>query len=145
MFVDIFSGTKTTKKIVWIRGIRELHYLIDKLEELELVSWPQKYGKWQMVCARFDIRVKVKEDDDDSMTNDSFVTDSLNPNQFSKDGGVPDNHDGLDRIIRILTPKYSIENSLQDCMDEFDVGEHDQMEDYRDALANDLQISSRLP
>lgn len=68
-----------------------------------------------------------------------------NPNQFSKDGGVPDNHDGLDRIIRILTPKYSIENSLQDCMDEFDAGEHDQMEDYRDALANDLQISSRLP
>lgn len=104
MFVEIFSGTKTTKKIVWIRGIRELHYLIDKLEEFELVSWPQKYGKWQMVCARFDIRVKVKEDDD-----------------------------------------YSIENSLQDCMDEFDVGEHDQMEDYRDALANDLQISSRLP
>ena len=79
MFVDIFSGTTTTKKIVWIRGIRELHYLIDKLEELELVSWTQKYGKWQMVCARFDIRVKVKEDDDDSMTNDSFVTDSLKP------------------------------------------------------------------
>ena len=97
-----------------------------------------------MVCARFDIREKVKDAVDDSMTNDSFVIGSLTPNQFNKDSGVPDNHDELDRIIRILNPQYSVENSLQDYMDEFDAGEHDEMEDYRDALANDLQIVSRL-
>ena len=79
---------------------------------------------------------------DDSMTNDSFVIGSLTPKQFSKDSGVPDNHDELDRIIRILNPKYNVEESLQEYMDEF---EHDEIEDYRDALANDLQIANRLP
>ena len=142
VFVDIFSGTTTKQKIVWIRGIRELHYLIDKLDEQKLISWPKSYGKWKMVCARFDIRERVKEAVDDSMTNDSFVIGSLTPKQFSKDSGVPDNHDELDRIIRILNPKYNVEESLQEYMDEF---EHDEIEDYRDALANDLQIANRLP
>lgn len=144
VFVDIFSGTNTKQKILWTRDKRELHYLTDKMEKLKLLTWPKKYGKWQMVCARFDIREKVKDAVDDSMTNDSFVIGSLTPNQFNKDSGVPDNHDELDRIIRILNPQYSVENSLQDYMDEFDAGEHDEMEDYRDALANDLQIVSRL-
>lgn len=144
LFIDVLSGTTTTEKITWIRGIRELHYLIDKLEELTFITWPSSYGKWQMVCARFNIRIKKKEAIDDRMSNDSFVIESLTPNQFTKDGGVPDSHDELDRIIRILNPKYNVEDSLQSFMDEVDEKEHDMMEDYCDALANDLQIVSRL-
>jgi len=140
-FIDIFSGTTTTQKITWIRGIRELHYLIDKLVELKLITWSSSYGKWQMVCARFNIRMKKRESIDDSMTDDSFIIESLLPTQFTKDGGVPDAHDELDRIIRILNPKYNVENSLHGFMDEF---EHDEIEDYRDALANDLKVVGRL-
>lgn len=139
-FVDIFSGTTTTQKITWIRGIRELHYLIDKLKELKIITWPSSYGKWQMVCARFGIRRKKREAIDDSMTDDSFIIESLTPAQFTKDSGVTDAHDELDRIIRILNPKYNVEDSLQSFMDEF---EHDEIEDYQDALANDLQVVSR--
>lgn len=146
VFVDIFSGTSTTQKVVWIRDIRELHYLIDKMEELELLTWDKKYGKWQMVCARFNIRIKKKEAIDDSMTNDSYVIETLTPEQFSKDSGVPDSHDELDRIIRIINPEYNITESIQEILDEIDSKDnHDEIEDYRDALANDLQISSRLP
>ncbi len=139
-FIDIFSGTTTTQKITWIRGIRELHYLIDKLKELKFITWPSSYGKWQMVCARFGIRRKKREAIDDSMTDDSFIIESLTPAQFTKDSGVTDAHDELDRIIRILNPKYNVEDSLQSFMDEF---EHDEIEDYQDALANDLQVVSR--
>ena len=144
LFIDVFSGTTTTEKITWIRGIRELHYLFDKLDELKFITWPKSYGKWQMVCARFNIRIRKKEAIDDSMTDDSFVIETLTPNQFTKDGGVPESHNELDRIIRILNPKYNVEESLQSFMDEVDEKEHDQMEDYRDALANDLSIVSRL-
>lgn len=84
--------------------------------------------------------MKKKEVIDDSMTNDSFIIESLTPNQFSKDGKKLDNHDELDRIIRILNPKYNITESIHEIMDEY---EHSKVEDYRDALANDMQITSR--
>ena len=58
-FVDTFQGKTNTDKILWIREIKELHYLIDHIEEW--IKWPDSYDKWQMTCARFQIRVKAKD------------------------------------------------------------------------------------
>lgn len=145
LFVNIFSGNTTTETIVWIRHIRELHYLFDKLEKLGLITHPSSYGKWQMVCARFKCLTKRGTSVDDGMTDDSYVIEPLTPDQFSKDSGTPDSHDELDKIIKILTPRINIRESLQEFIDYCDEqGEHDDIKDYRDALANDLQIVSRL-
>lgn len=143
VFINIFQGTTTTEKILWIRDIKDLHYLIDHLEKW--LKWPISYDKWVMTCARFNIRKKVKKKIDDSMTNDSREIEDLKISQFNKGGKVPKEHDELDRIIRILDPKTNLKNVLQDYLDYVDAqGEHDDIEDYRDALANDLNICSHL-
>lgn len=141
-FIDMFQGKTTTKKIPWIRSIKELHYLIDHLEMW--INWPKSYDKWQMTCARFLIRQKVKTNVDDSLTNDNYIDDSLKLAQFNKGGKIPQTYEELDKIIRILNPKYDLTQGLQDYLDFYDQNEHDNLEDYRDALANDLSIYSRL-
>jgi hypothetical protein len=134
-FVDIFQNTSTSRKIVWIREIKLLKYLIDKLDKLGYISCPQGYTKWQIVCAHFQLRVKQKHTND-NITNDSYEIIDLIPTQFTKGGKVPETYDELDRIIRILDPKTKYEESLQDYLDYQQ--EHDEKMDVKDALAHGL-------
>lgn len=143
VFTDMFMDKPTNAKILWIRDIKELAYLFNKLSE-QWITWPKNYSKWQMVCAHFQIRVKSKVKVDDSMTNDSYTVEDLSLTQFSKGGKLPKEHDELDRILKVLNPDKAIEDGLNDYLSLFDEQEHSELEDYRDALANDLKVVSRL-
>lgn len=134
-FVDIFQNTSTSKKIVWIKEIILLKYLINRLEELGYISSPHSYTKWHIVCAHFQLREKSKHTNDNK-TDDSYVIIDLTLTQFTKGGKVPKTHEELDRIIRILNPKTNYEESLQDYLDYQQ--EHDEKMDTKDALANGL-------
>lgn len=142
-FVDMFQGKTTTDKILWIREIRELHYLIDHVEKW--IDWPKSYDKWLMTCARFHIRIKTKKKVDDSMTNDSYEIKDLKLSQFSKGGKVPNTHDELDKIIKILDPKTDYGSALDDYLGyEEAKGEHDDIKDTADALANGLNTDVHI-
>ena len=134
-FVDIFQNTSTSKKIVWIKEIILLKYLINRLEELGYISSPHSYTKWHIVCAHFQLREKSKHTNDNK-TDDSYVIIDLTLTQFTKGRKAPKTHDELDRIIRILDPKVNYEESLQDYLD-FQQ-EHDEKMDTKDALVNGL-------
>lgn len=134
-FVDIFQNTSTSKKIVWIKEIILLKYLINRLEKLGYISSPHSYTKWHIVCAHFQLREKSKHTNDNK-TDDSYVIIDLTLTQFTKGRKAPKTHDELDRIIRILDPKVNYEESLQDYLD-FQQ-EHDEKMDTKDALANGL-------
>ncbi len=143
VFVDIFQGKTTKDKILWIREIRELHYLIDHLEKW--IEWPRSYDKWQMTCARFQIREKTKKVVDDNMTNDSYEIKDLKQTQFSKGGKVPETHDELDKIIKILDPKTDYGSALDDYLNYMEAqGEHDDIKDTADALANGLNTDIQI-
>ena len=133
--IDLFQNTTTTQKVVWIREIILLKYLIAKLEELRYISCPKGYTKWQIVCAHFQLRGKQKYTNDNK-TDDSYEITDLTPTQFTKGGKTPQTHDELDKIIRILDPKINYKESLQDYLD-FQQ-EHDEKMDVSDALANGL-------
>ena len=134
-FVDIFQNTSTSKKIVWIKEIILLKYLINRLEKLGYISSPHSYTKWHIVCAHFQLREKSKHTNDNK-TDDSYVIIDLTLTQFTKGRKAPKTHDELDRIIRILDPKVNYEESLQDYLD-FQQ-EHDEKMDTKDALVNGL-------
>ena len=134
-FVDIFQNTSTSKKIVWIKEILLLKYLINRLEKLGYISSPHSYTKWHIVCAHFQLREKSKHTNDNK-TDDSYVIIDLTLTQFTKGRKAPKTHDELDRIIRILDPKVNYEESLQDYLD-FQQ-EHDEKMDTKDALVNGL-------
>lgn len=139
-FVNIFTGASTSNYIVWTRSIRELHYMINRLEAKKWITIAKGYGKWQVVCARFRNRAKKKETVDNSMTNDSYVIEALTSNQFSKDSGVPSRHNELDNALLILDPNIDYNETLQEFLS---VQERSEIEDYNDALAHGLQISTR--
>ena len=111
-FVDMFQGKTTKDKIFWIREIRELHYLIDHIEEW--ISWPKSYDKWQMTCARFQIRVKTKE---------SYEIKDLKLTQFSKGGKVPETivfgtvwmFSFMSEVIKHKLSAKEIEKAVEDC------------------------------
>lgn len=133
-FVDTFQGKTNTDKILWIREIKELHYLIDHIEEW--IKWPDSYDKWQMTCARFQIRVKAK---------DGYEIKDLKQTQFSKGGKVPKTHDELDKIVKILDPKTDYGSALDDYLDYKEAqGEHDDIKDTADALANGLNTDVHI-
>lgn len=134
-FVDIFQNTSTSKKIVWIKEIILLKYLINRLEKLGYISSPHSYTKWHIVCAHFQLREKSKHTNDNK-TDDSYVIIDLTLTQFTKGRKAPKTHDELDRIIRILDPKINYKVSLQDYLDYQQ--EHDEKMDTKDALANGL-------
>lgn len=143
--LDMFQNKTTTKKIVWTRNIKELQYLFNKLEKSEWISWPESYGKWQMVCARFQIRIKVKKKNDDSMTDDSFEIKDLQLSQFNKGGKIPTKHVELDKIIMILSPNTDYGSALEDYLGYKEAqGEHDEIKDTADALANGLNTDTRI-
>lgn len=135
-FIDIFQGTTTTSKIVWKGKINELHYLFDRLDEMNVVTWPKQYTKWQMVCARFQIRVKRKVGND-SMTNDSFFFEDLKTEQFTSGGRIPKKHEELDKVLRVLDKRTKFGKVLDDYLDAFD-GEQYDIASRNDALAHGL-------
>ena len=136
VFINIFQGTATTSKIVWKGKINELHYLFDRLEKMNVVTWPKSFTKWQMVCARFQIRVKRKVGND-SMTNDSYMIEHLKPEQFTSGGRIPQKHDELDKALKVLDKRIEFGKVLDDYLDAFD-GEQYDIADRNDALAHGL-------
>ena len=141
-FVNLFQGMTTTEKIVWVGEIKELHYFFDKLEKMKVLTWPAEYSKWQMVCARFQRKVKHKVKND-GMTDDSYVIEDLNTRQFTSGGKIPTNYEGLDAILRILSPQTRYKDVLQDYLDSSGNDQYD-ISDYRDALANGLNTDVHL-
>lgn len=143
-FVDIFQNKTTTKKVLWIRDIIELKYLINQLDNSKWITH-DGYTKWQITCARFQIRMKVKENVSDSLTNDSFIIEDLKLSQFSSGRKVPLSHPELDRIIKILDPRTDFGSALEDYLGYKDAqGEHDELKDTADALANGLNTDIHL-
>ncbi len=144
-FVDIFTNKSTTKKILWLGDIIELKYLINKLVSSKWIKLSNSCGKWQLVCARFNIRIKKNEKADDRLTNDSsYVEEDLNTSQFNKSKKAPNTHDELDRIIAVLDPKIDYTEALNDYLDyQNSIGDHDELEDTADALAHGLNTDLR--
>lgn len=145
-FVDLFQGKSTTDKILWIRDIKELQYLINKLSNTkpEWISWPKSYTKWQMTCARFQIRVK-KKIVDANVKKDCYEIKDLKLTQFNKGGKALSSHDELDKMMKILDPKTQYGLALEDYLNYKEaLGEHNEIEDTADALANGLNTDTRL-
>ena len=143
-FVDIFQNKTTTKKVLWIRDIIELKYLINQLDNSKWITH-DGYTKWQITCARFQIRMKDKENDSGSHTNDSYIIEDLKLSQFSSGKKAPKNNPELDRIIKILDPQTDFGSALEDYLDYKDAqGEHDEIKDTADALANGLNTDIHL-
>ena len=132
-FIDMFMGVETNDTMVWIGDIIELKYLIAKLLAEGLITYKEG-GHWQVVCARFKIKISKKGGVDDSMTNDSYEIVDLKPSQFDKSGTLPDHHERLDRIVRMLKDDIDLEQALNDFIDS--ETEHDDVKDKADALAN---------
>lgn len=145
-FIDLFTGKTTTKKILWVREIIELKYLMHQLAERKWITWPTSYGKWQMVCARFKIRRKEFKKTDDRLTNDSYyVEDDLKESQFNNSKKVPKKHEELDRLLRVLNPETDYRQALDDYLDYKEMmGEHSEIEDTADALAHGLNTDIHL-
>ena len=145
-FVDMFQGKSTTDKILWIRDIKELQYMINKLSNTkpEWISWPKSYTKWQMTCARFQIRVKQNIVDANDK-KDCYEIKDLKLTQFNKGSKALKSHDELDRILKILDPKTDYGLALDDYLNYKEaLGEHDEIKDVSDALANGLNTDRRF-
>lgn len=146
VFVDLFLGKSTIDKILWIRDIKELQYLINKLSNTtpEWISWPKSYAKWQMTCARFQIRVKRKKVDVNEK-KDCYEIKDLKLTQFDNGSKILKSHDELDRILKILDPKTQYGLALEDYLNYKEaLGEHNEIEDTVDALANGLNTDIHL-
>lgn len=136
VFINIFMGVETNDYLVWTGDIIELKYLINTLQKAQLITVKGKGGIWQVVCARFKVRIKKKEVIDDSMTNDSYEIIDLSPDQFNKSGKLPTKHEKLDRVVRLLVKETDFNRELQEYLDS--ENERNDINDREDALANDL-------
>jgi len=145
-FIDIFTNKSTTKKILWLGDIIELKYLINKLVSSNWIKLPKSCGKWQLVCARFNIRIKNHEKADDRLTNDSsYVELELKESQFNKSKKTTKTHEKLDRIIAVLDPKVDYTEALNDYLDyQNSIDDHDELEDTADALEHGLNTDLRV-
>lgn len=138
VFIDIFQNVTTTDKIVWIRTIRELKYLFNKLTQGDnpFIKFPSKYSKWVMVCARFQILVRNKEGVDDSLTDDSFNIEDLKKEQFTKDSENLTSHEELDSAIKILDPRFQVDLPKY-------MSSSKGLKDYGEAAAHGLRTKNR--
>ena len=60
-FIDMFKGTMPHNKIVWVRSIKEFHYLFKKINGMNIMGRTLKsMGPWQVVCSCFLIRRRIK-------------------------------------------------------------------------------------
>ena len=137
-FIDMFLGKTTTYKVTWIADKKELKYLFLKLYD-GLVTY--KNSKWIAVCARFQIRVKVKSDAVD-VTNDKlqFQIVKLTPDDFNTH--APKKHESLDKVVKILNPKTKPEQALTDFFDYWkEETKEDERKDDDFAMSNGLNIS----
>ncbi len=144
VFLDLFQGQTTTKKILWKGSIVELKYLISKLAKLKYITWPSNYTIWQMVCARFQISEKTKQAVAEGLNGSSNTIKDLIPNQFTKGGKMPRVHNELDKVIKILYPKIEFGPELDAFIDNHDPYEHDAIHDTNDALANGLNTDIKI-
>ena len=138
VFIDTFSGTITNSKITWIGDIKELHYLINQLVENRWVKLPKGPTKWQLTCARFNIRVKGNNGKPDEI-KDFQLSQFSNINKPLKD------HPRLDKIINILNPRIDIQQAMDDYLGYLAMqGEHDEINDTKDALAHGLNTDIHI-
>ncbi len=132
VFVDTLSGTKSNSKITWIGDIKELHYMINKLVGNGWIEVPGSYTKWQITCARFNIKVNGNNKNPDEI-KDFQLSQFSNINKPLKD------HPRLDKIINILNPRIDIQQAMDDYLGYVEMqGEHDEINDTNDALAHGL-------
>ena len=130
VFVDTLSGTKSKSKITWTGDIKELHYMINKLVGNGWIEVPGSYTKWQITCARFNIKVKA---------GGGYEIKELQLPQFSHINNPLKEHQRLDKIINILNPMIDIQQAMDDYLGYVELqGEHDEINDTNDALAHGL-------
>ena len=138
VFIDTLSGTKSKSKITWTGDIKELHYMINKLVGNGWIEVPDSYTKWQITCARFNIRVKGNNGKPDEI-KDFQLSQFSNINKPLKD------HPKLDKIINILNPRIDIQQAMDDYLGYLALqGEHDEINDTNDALAHGLNTDIHI-
>lgn len=138
VFIDTLSGTKSKSKITWTGDIKELHYMINQLVGNGWIEVPDSYTKWQITCARFNIRVKGNNGKPDEI-KDFQLSQFSNINKPLKD------HPKLDKIINILNPKIDIQQAMDDYLGYLALqGEHDEINDTKDALAHGLNTDLHI-
>ena len=138
VFIDTLSGTKSKSKITWTGDIKELHYMINQLVGNGWIEVPDSYTKWQITCARFNIRVKGNNGKPDEI-KDFQLSQFSNINKPLKD------HPKLDKIINILNPKIDIQQAMDDYLGYLAMqGEHDEINDTKDALAHGLNTDIHI-
>ncbi len=135
-FINMFMNITTSKKVTWIGTIKSLRYLFKTLEEKNIITYDKHFTLWQMLAARFQIRMKNKKSIDDSMKGDNYEIIPLKVNNLRNGGKIPENDTELDKIISILNTQYDFDDILED------YSEHN-IDDEKDAKANDLNIRKR--
>lgn len=138
-FIDLFQNTTTTFKVVWIKEIVALKYLINKIQHF--VKPPKGFTKWDITCAHFQIRIR-KNDTVDNKKGYSYIFTDLERTQFGKGKKQPKKIDDLDKIISILDPKTDYGRAYQEYLDAKE--EHDEIKDREDALANGLSTDIKV-
>ena len=129
IFINMFAGKAPAEKIKWTCTIIELHYLFDKLYNMDLIKHrPTSAGKWQAVCSCFQIGKKNKNGYKNSNEYSLEFCD-IKPEQITKGGRVHESHEELDNIIALLNPKLKI----IDALDTFN-GTRNEIKDEFDAL-----------
>ena len=138
-FIDLFQNTTTNFKVVWIKEIVALKYLINKIEKWMKV--PQGHTKWQITCAHFQYREKQNNTVDNKKIY-SYIVKDLKPTQFVKGKKQPDKIEDLDKIISILDPQTDYRRAYQEYLDVKE--EHDEVKDIKDALAHGLSTDIKV-
>lgn len=138
-FIDLFQNTTTTFKVVWMKEIVTLKYLINKIQHF--VKPPEGYTKWDITCAHFQLRIKQNETIDNKKEYSYIIVD-LDRTQFSKGKKESDKIEELDKIISILDPKTDCGRAYQEYLDAQE--EHDEVKDREDALANGLNTDIKV-
>lgn len=138
-FIDMFKGTMPQNKIVWVRSIKEFHYLFNKINGMNIMRRTSKsMGPWQVVCSCFLIRRIIKPKGNKAKEY-SYEDCEITTDKIHKGGKVPKNHEELDKIIRLLDPKLNLSEALEtlnSCKDEIN-------EMFDEQVVNDTRKPSR--
>ena len=138
-FIDLFQNTTTTFKVVWIKEIVTLKYLINKIQHF--VKPPKGYTKWDITCAHFQLMIRQNETVDNKKEYSYKIVD-IDRTQFTKGKKLPDKIEKLDKIISILDPQTDYSKAYREYLDAQE--EHDDVKDREDALANGLNTDIRV-
>jgi len=112
-FIDMFNGVVPAHKIVWVRSIKEFHYLFKKINDMKIMENTSKsMGPWQVACSCFLLRRKIKPNSSKAKEY-SYEDCEITTDKIHNGGKVPKTHEELDKIIRLLDPNLNLSEAFE--------------------------------